>query len=98
MTTTEPQSNLPMRVSTWPPADRAAYEEQHPEVRRFSTPNFAVQDVRGLGAEQLRTTFYDAAATILTSSKPSRSRSVALTELETAMMWAIKAYYGAPGE
>jgi hypothetical protein len=65
---------------------------------RFTSPNFAVKDERGANAELLREHFYRAAKALITSAPPSKSRAVALTELETAMMWAIKAFYGAPGE
>lgn len=73
------------------PADRAA-------LARFTSPNFAVKDERSAGAEALRGYFYQAALKLLRTAPPTKSRDVALTELETAMMWAIKAYYGAPGE
>lgn len=67
-------------------------------LARFTSPNFAVKDARGEGAEALRKHFHRAALAIILASGPTKSRAVALTELETAMMWAIKAYYGAPGE
>lgn len=73
------------------PEDRRALE-------RFTAPNFAVKDERGERCESLRTFFYATALTLLLSTPNSKSRAVALTELETAMMWGVKAFYGAPGE
>lgn len=80
-------------------ADEEMLDRQGREaLARFTSPNFAVKDARGEGAEALRKHFYRAALAILLASGPTKSRAVALTELETAMMWAVKAYYGAPGE
>lgn len=72
-------------------ADRAA-------LQRFTEPNFAVRDERQREVERFRRLFYRAALGILLAAPPTKSRAVALTELETAMMWAVKAYFGAPGE
>ena len=88
-----------LHPSQWSDEEREDFERMHPEVVRFKSPNFAVTDARSKGAEALRSTFYDAAANLLAAAPvPTKSRAVALTELETAMMWAIKAYFGAPGE
>lgn len=65
---------------------------------RFTSPNFAVKDARGANAEFLREFFHAAAKALIEAAPESKSRAVALTELETSMMWAIKAFYGAPGE
>jgi hypothetical protein len=67
-------------------------------LARFTTPNFAVKDRRQDPVEELRKTFFDAALATINASAPTKSRAVALTELETAMMWAVKAFFGAPGE
>ena len=72
-------------------ADRAA-------LARFTEPNFAVRDDRQNSVIRFRRTFYRAALAIITSAPPTKSRAVALTELETAMMWGVKAFFGAPGE
>lgn len=67
-------------------------------LARFTTPNFSVQDRRQDPVEALRRKFFDAALALIRTTPPTKSRAVALTELETAMMWAVKAYFGAPGE
>lgn len=87
-----------MKLSEEPKAKVAQAIEDYPVLARFTSPNFAVKDERGENAEALRAHFFDAAGALVFSSPPSKSLSVALTELETAMMWGIKAFYGAPGE
>jgi len=72
-------------------ADQAA-------LARFTAPNFSVRDARAEEVERLRRLFWFAAYRTIVSSRPTKSRAVALTELETAMMWAVKAFFGAPGE
>lgn len=72
-------------------ADQAA-------LARFTEPNFAVRDARQDSVVRFRRLFYNAALGIILNSAPTKSRAVALTELETAMMWAVKAFFGAPGE
>lgn len=49
-------------------------------------------------AEKLRRKFHDIALELLATIPPTKSRAVALTELETSMMWALRAFYGAPNE
>lgn len=65
---------------------------------RFTEPNFAVRDARQDSVIEFRRHFFDAALAIILAAPHSKSRAVALTELETAMMWAVKAFFGAPGE
>jgi hypothetical protein len=78
--------------------ERSLSAQDQQALLRFTEPNFAVKDPRQHAVIRFRRTFYRAALATITAAPPSKSRAVALTELETAMMWAVKAFFGAPGE
>jgi hypothetical protein len=77
--------------------------QKHPELANFAQREVRanlplregqVSDPEKHGdAERLRYSYFLLAATLTDTLEPGRHRSLALTELETSMMYAIKALY-----
>lgn len=71
--------------------ESSVLENVHPELKRFKAEAGAPSDSKT--ADGVRQGYYQAAALICLSQQPSRERSIALTDLESSMLWALKGYY-----
>jgi len=72
--------------------------EMFPELvpfasRAWQAQHITVSDLANDRAEDLREAFQASALAVCMTQPPSRTRAIALTHLETAMMFAIKGLY-----